>query len=260
MSDELTELNQSVDASVTDNSGDDDYSNVDIKSLMEENKRLKDGNSMLGRKFKAFEESQEAFRDQILNEIRESRMAGGKEKDDNYDDFGSYDDDNEEEKIAKVAAMVYKKQSEKEKSERMKLEQKYISDYDRTIQALGRDEDPGLYEQVLEQLKGMPGYTTDGKQDAEKNFHKAMINVLRNSKASESNSVFRQDNPKGTKIGGASKVTGGKDVDAGELEKMESDPAFKSYMAYRGRHKNDNEEFVKRVLSSSEKPSGKMRI
>lgn len=256
MVDELTGLGEEdTDATVTETAEEMKARyESEIQELNGKLKESQDGNSALGRKFKSYQEDNEDKYGELLEKIESISTQRSAVDTETEDD--EYDDADGSKRIARLAKKMAKEEVDvalrERELNRTKLEKKYVSDYDRTIQALGDSEDPQLYENVLEELQGMPGYTTNGGADAEKNYRMAMINVLKGNSSTSitRNAAFRQNNPKGTQVGGSTTVVN-KDVSTANIEAAKKDPALNSLLAYRATRKGDNDKFLERTFGTT---------
>ncbi len=89
---------------------------TDATRLEEENKNLRDGNSRLGREFKAYKEDNEDRYNTLLDKISELKSqpaAVVKEDDDIFDFGGGYEDDDNKRMEKMVEAKVKKMENEK---------------------------------------------------------------------------------------------------------------------------------------------------
>ncbi len=214
------------------------------KKSQAELKETKDSNSSLGRKFKAYQEDSESRYDSVLEKISDLENTRANKE---YNE----EDESEDERIARIADERADRKIEQREAARLKGEKAYIRDYQATVAALGDELDAGEYEAVLQEMQTMTGYSENGSDDAQKNFDKAYIKVLRGGRSGGGNSSFREKDPKGTKIGGDN-GSGGKDTKvAVEIEKAKNDPYVNGFLAYRGRNKSDNEDFLKRAFASN---------
>ena len=89
---------------------------TDATRLEEENKNLRDGNSRLGREFKAYKEDNEDRYNTLLDKISELKSqpaAVRKEDDDIFDFGGGFEDDDNKRMEKMVEAKVKKMENEK---------------------------------------------------------------------------------------------------------------------------------------------------
>jgi hypothetical protein len=250
MSDELAGLG---DANLTatgddDNTGKEfDYKAAYEKS-QEELKATKDSNSNLGRKLKTFQEDSDERYEMLLDKVSSLESARSGTTEDVYDDDDL--DGLSAKKIAQIAAEAAEKKVEDRDNKRLELQQKYMKDYDKTVMVMGEDVDPGIYEAVLHEMEGMPGKSTNGSADAEYNFHKAYISVLKNGNNPNTNTSFRQNDPRGTRVGGSS-AGAEKDDTVASVNKAKQDPWVQGFLNYRSRKgKNDGDAFLKRAMEN----------
>ncbi len=258
---DLTELGGETNATVTDDNGAEE-----IARLTEELKEAKDDKSAFGRKFKSFQEDSDERYNALLEKIEglKPNVAVSQEEDADY--YDSDDDEVSSKKLLKMARQIAKEEAANTiantNKQRNDFEEKYIRDYDKTVMALGEDEDPAFYEQILGEIQGMKGHTQlDGSADAELNFLKASNRVLRRGKAGSgnNNSTFRQNNPAGTMVGGHSQNVGRETTDEA-IVTAKNDPHVASFLRYRAKGKGDNDEFMKRVYENNNTPTGKRRL
>jgi hypothetical protein len=132
--------------------------------------------------------------------------------------------------------------------------EKYISDYTKATKALGRNEEDGVYESILQNMEGMTGHSEDGSVDALMHYQKAEGEYYKqqyrnvNTGNSSNNSAFRGGVPSGG-VGGSSNNDTQASIDSG-LAAAENDPAIQDYMKWRKRSKGNDPDFLKRALSA----------
>ncbi len=222
-----------------------------------ENKNLKDGNSRLGRDFKSYKEEQSGKYDEILEKMSQISTPPPKQ----IDSDGEYEDE-EEKRQRKIAREEAKKERLEALDERVIADEKYVSDYTKKTQAMGRDEDPAIYEAIAKEMENMPGYSNSGAADAERNYEKAERNYYKSLTSKDNGKhAFRGEDPKGTKVGGAT-TTESKDTTNEDISKAMTDPVVQTYLNRRHSGKTDEEkmDFVKKAMAGKTQQSGKMKI
>ena len=255
MVDELDGLNDSdsvVDEPATE-SGEDKLARLET-----ENKGLRDGNSKLGREFKSYREEQDDRYNELLDKISElsSRPAVTGESDNYYNDFDdpTYEDDDVK-RFRKIAREEAKKDREESFAANTKAKDKYVDDYSRTIQKLGINENDAVYESILTELEGLPGYSNNGVSDAERNYEKAERNYYRNMyKSPRATTAFKGTTPSG-KVGGSSTIEY-KDGSDAEISAALQDEHVQTYMKRRGK----DLEFVKKAMANKSPMSGTAKL
>lgn len=229
----------------------------ELERLKTENKNLKDGSSRLGRDFKAYKEDQSGKYDEILEKMEKITTSPQKEP----DTIGEYEDE-EEKRYRRIAREEAKKDREDTDSQVATAREKYVKDYTKAIQTLGRDEDAEVYEAITEEMKGLPGYSNDGVVDAERNYEKAERNYYKKlTKGEKTTSAFKGGDPKGTKVGGSSTVET-KDTTDEDVAGAMKDPHVQAYLSRRKSGKTETEvkEFVSKAMKHKTPTSGTMRI
>lgn len=219
------------------------------KSVKEENKSFKDGNSRLGREFKSYKEDNDGKYEQLLEKITEltSKPTG----ESSNDDLDVNDDDYEMKRVEKIVdARIAKADSTKATTK-----DKYINDYSKTINGLGKDEDDAIYEAILLEMEGLPGYSDNGVADAERNYDKAERNYYRKLyKMPDKPTAFQEELPPAP-AGGASTVDY-KEGTEGEVAAALNDPHVQEYM----KRRNKTVEDVKKAMANKTPMSGTVRI
>ena len=255
MVDELDGLNDSdgvVDEPATE-SGEDMLARLEA-----ENKSLRDGNSKLGREFKSYRGEQDDRYNELLDKISElsSSPATTGESDNYYNDLDdpTYEDDDVK-RLRKIAREEAKKDREETSIADNRAKNKYVDDYARTIQRLGVNEDAAIYEAILNELEGLPGYSTNGTSDAERNYEKAERNYYRNMyKSPRATTAFKGTTPSG-KVGGSSTIEY-KDGSDAEISAALQDEHVQTYMKRRGK----DLEFVKKAMANKSPMSGTAKL
>ncbi len=215
--------------------------------LEDENKNLKDGNSRLGREFKSYKEDQSGKYDEILEKMAQITTSPQKTP----DTIGEYEDE-EDKRLRKIAREEAKKDREDADTQLTTSREKYVKDYTKTIQTLGKDEDAEVYEAITEEMKNMPGYSNNGATDAERNYEKAERNYYKKlTKGAKTTSAFKGGDPKGTKVGGSSTVEVKDNTDE-DVASALKDPHVQTYLS---RRKKDVK-FVERALKNKTPMSG----
>ncbi len=229
----------------------------ELERLKTENKNLKDGSSRLGREFKSFKEEQSGKYDEILEKMAQITTSPQKEP----DTIGGYEDE-EDKRARTIAREEAKKERLEAESEFTTAKEKYVKDYTKTIQALGRDEDVEVYEAITEEMKGLPGYSNDGVVDAERNYEKAERNYYKKlTGKTKTASAFKGGDPKGTKVGGSSTVET-KDTTDEDVASAMKNTHVQQYLSRRKSGKTEAEikEFVSKAIKHKTPTSGTMRI
>ncbi len=216
--------------------------------LETENKNLKDGSSRLGREFKSYKEEQSGKYDEIIYKMEKISITPQKDP----DTIGGYEDE-EEKRYRKIAREEARKDREDTDSQITVAREKYVKDYTKRIQTLGKDEDVEVYEAVAEEMKNMPGYSNDGAADAERNYEKAERNYYRKlaKGGTKTTSAFKGEDPKGTKVGGSSTVETKDNTDE-DVASALKDPHVQAYLSRRGK----DAKFVERALKHKTPMSG----
>ncbi len=206
-----------------------------VTRLEAENKNLKDGSSRLGREFKSYKEDQAGKYDEILDKMAKISVTPQKTPD-TVDNF----EDEEDQRIRRII----REDRETNETQLTTAKEKYVKDYTKTIQTLGRDEDAEVYEAIAKEMEGMPGYSNSGAADAERNYEKAERNYYKKlTGKTKTTSAFKGQDPKGTKVGGSSTVET-KDTTDEDVTTALKDPHVQAYLS---RRKKDVK-FVERAL------------
>ena len=228
---------------------------TDSARLEEENKNLRDGNSRLGREFKAYKEDNEDRYNTLLDKISELKSQPSSTGSEDELNFGlenySYDDDDSKRMEKMVESKVRKMDEERENKR-----QKYIEDYSKAVRGMGIEEDQETYESILKSMEGLPGYSENGKLDAQRNYEIAERNYYKN--------MYRQtQNPatafRGEKAGGAvggSTAMSSKTANEPDIAAALNDEHVQAYMK---RRKKD-ESFVKKAMANKSPMSGTMKL
>lgn len=276
--DELAALSRKTDEPATDANKTEETPDVETLTkenvkLKEQNKALQDGNSALGRKVKMVEQDANYKYAALQKKIEEMSQVENRNKpsdksNDRKDDL-DFDDMELEDLSAKDIKKLLKAQRkiareeaeaasdrryEEKENKKSAARTKYINDYDQTIYALGSKEEPKIYEQVLQRLQSMGGYSDNGVDDATKNYYLALTEVLRNgsnTNTTTNNNAFRQDDPSGTQLGGGS-YRKSKDLSEASYERLQKDPNAMGYANYiAGKRGIDPDKFLKNVAKYS---------
>jgi uncharacterized protein YukE len=222
-----------------------------VARLEAENKKLRDGNTDFGRKFKSFQEDYSNQMNTVMDKLNQLSSAPQKQNDvvDDYED----EDEKRVRRIAREEAIRQKEEADKLMSQ---AREKYIKEYSKAVQSLGSDLDVDVYEEIIKKMEGMPGYSSDGAMDAERNFLKAERDYYRTINAKKTTHAFKEQDTKGTGVGGASAVAA-KEPDEGDIDKAMQDPHVQAFLKRTGKDKD----FVKKALKNSKQTlSGKIRI
>jgi hypothetical protein len=250
------ELGGTLDGEVNDPATESDADKVVRLEL--ENKSIKDGNSRLGREFKQYKEDNEDKYDALLERVSLAIPASPQTPERSIMD--EYEDEDER-RLAVIADQRLDKKLDERARKNKATNEKYISDYTKAAQALGRNEDDGMYESILAEMEGMTGFSDNGSEDALRHYQKAEGEVYkkkyRQASSGGENSAFRGEAPAGG-VGGSSTIESQMSVDSG-LVSAKNDPAVQDYMKWRERKKGNDPEFLKRALSVESKLSGKIR-
>ena len=231
---------------------------TDAARLEEENKNLRDGNSRLGREFKAYKEDNEDRYNTLLDKISEikyqSPPTAAEKEDDLFDLGGSYDDDSvtDSKRMEKMVEAKVQKMEE----DRSRKRDKYIDEYTKEVRTLGLEEDGHTYEAILKSMEGLPGYSENGKLDAQRNYEIAERNYYKN--------MYRQtQNPatafRGEKAGGAvggSTAMSSKTASEPDIAAALNDEHVQAYMKRRKKDEN----FVKKAMANKSPMSGTMKL
>ena len=228
---------------------------TDSARLEEENKNLRDGNSRLGREFKAYKEDNEDRYNTLLDKISELKSQPSSTGSEDELNFGlenySYDDDDGKRMEKMVESKVRKMDEERENKR-----QRYIEDYSKAVRGMGIEEDQETYESILKSMEGLPGYSENGKLDAQRNYEIAERNYYKN--------MYRQtQNPatafRGEKAGGAvggSTAMSSRTASEPDIAAALNDEHVQTYMK---RRKKD-ESFVKKAMANKSPMSGTMKL
>jgi len=228
---------------------------TDSARLEEENKNLRDGNSRLGREFKAYKEDNEDRYNTLLDKISELKSQPSSTGSEDELNFGlenySYDDDDSKRMEKMVESKVRKMDEERENKR-----QKYIEDYSKAVRGMGIEEDQETYESILKSMEGLPGYSENGKLDAQRNYEIAERNYYKN--------MYRQtQNPatafRGEKAGGAvggSTAMSSKTASEPDIAAALNDEHVQAYMKRRKKDEN----FVKKAMANKSPMSGTMKL
>jgi len=231
---------------------------TDTARLEDENKNLRDGNSRLGREFKAYKEDNEDRYNTLLDKISEikyqSPPPAAEKEDDLFDLGGSYDDDSviDSKRMEKMVEAKVQKMEE----DRSKKRDQYINEYTKEVRTLGLEEDGHTYEAILKSMEGLPGYSENGKLDAQRNYEIAERNYYKN--------MYRQtQNPatafRGEKAGGAvggSTAMSSKTASEPDIAAALNDEHVQAYMKRRKKDEN----FVKKAMANKSPVSGTMKL
>jgi hypothetical protein len=228
---------------------------TDSARLEEENKNLRDGNSRLGREFKAYKEDNEDRYNTLLDKISELKSQPSSTGSEDELNFGlenySYDDDDGKRMEKMVESKVRKMDEERENKR-----QRYIEDYSKAVRGMGIEEDQETYESILKSMEGLPGYSENGKLDAQRNYEIAERNYYKN--------MYRQtQNPatafRGEKAGGAvggSTAMSSKTASEPDIAAALNDEHVQAYMKRRKKDEN----FVKKAMANKSPMSGTMKL
>jgi len=228
---------------------------TDSARLEEENKNLRDGNSRLGREFKAYKEDNEDRYNTLLDKISELKSQPSSTGSEDELNFGlenySYDDDDGK-RMEKMVESKVKKMDEERENKR----QRYIEDYSKAVRGMGIEEDQETYEAILKSMEGLPGYSENGKLDAQRNYEIAERNYYKN--------MYRQtQNPatafRGEKAGGAvggSTAMSSKTASEPDIAAALNDEHVQAYMKRRKKDEN----FVKKAMANKSPMSGTMKL
>jgi len=227
---------------------------TDATRLEEENKNLRDGNSRLGREFKAYKEDNEDRYNTLLDKISElkSQPAAVEKEDDDIFDFGSgYEDDDNKRMEKMVEAKIKKIESEKTNKR-----ERYIDEYTRAVRGMGVEEEPEAYEAILKTMEGLPGYSENGKLDAQRNYEIAERNYYKDMyKRSQNPTTAFQGQRAGGAVGGSTAMSSRASNDP-DVNAALNDEHVQAYMK---RRKKD-ESFVKKAMANKAPMSGTMKL
>jgi len=227
-------------------------SDADIISRLEaENKSIKDGNSNLGREFKSYREESDDKYDALLDKISEMNNTTTTPVEE--DVYASYEDE-EDKRLAAIAD----KRIEASVKKNEQVRARYIEDYTKAAQALGKNEDAGVYEAILNNMEGMSSFSTNGSEDALRHYQKAEGEYYKDQYRQVSNrsgnTAFRGQSPAGG-VGGTGTVET-RDTTDSVVANAEADPAIQSYMKWRNHRKGNDPEFLKKALTAEKSLSG----
>jgi hypothetical protein len=231
---------------------------TDAARLEEENKNLRDGNSRLGREFKAYKEDNEARYNTLLDKISEIKYQSPpsvEKEDDLFDLGGSYDDDSviDSKRMEKMVEAKVQKMEE----DRSKKRDQYINDYTKEVRTLGLEEDGHTYEAILKSMEGLPGYSENGKLDAQRNYEIAERNYYKNMYKSIQNPVnnaFRGEKAGGA-VGGSTAMSS-RTASEPDIAAALNDEHVQAYMKRRKKDEN----FVKKAMANKSPMSGTMKL
>jgi hypothetical protein len=232
---------------------------TDTARLEDENKNLRDGNSRLGREFKAYKEDNEDRYNTLLDKISEikyqSPPPAAEKEDDLFDLGGSYDDDSviDSKRMEKMVEAKVQKMEE----DRSKKRDQYINEYTKEVRTLGLEEDGHTYEAILKSMEGLPGYSENGKLDAQRNYEIAERNYYKNMYKSIQNPVnnaFRGEKAGGA-VGGSTAMSS-KTASEPDIAAALNDEHVQAYMKRRKKDEN----FVKKAMANKSPMSGTMKL
>jgi len=231
---------------------------TDAARLEEENKNLRDGNSRLGREFKAYKEDNEDRYNTLLDKISEikyqSPPPAAEKEDDLFDLGGSYDDDSvtDSKRMEKMVEAKVQKMEE----DRSRKRDKYIDEYTKEVRTLGLEEDGHTYEAILKSMEGLPGYSENGKLDAQRNYEIAERNYYKNMYKQTQNpaTAFRGEKAGGA-VGGSTAMSS-RTASEPDIAAALNDEHVQTYMK---RRKKD-ESFVKKAMANKSPMSGTMKL
>ncbi len=229
---------------------------TDSARLEEENKNLRDGNSRLGREFKAYKEDNEDRYNTLLDKISELKSQPSSTGSEDELNFGlenySYDDDDGK-RMEKMVESKVKKMDEERENKR----QRYIEDYSKAVRGMGIEEDQETYESILKSMEGLPGYSENGKLDAQRNYEIAERNYYKNMYKSIQNPVnnaFRGEKAGGA-VGGSTAMSS-KTASEPDIAAALNDEHVQAYMKRRKKDEN----FVKKAMANKSPVSGTMKL
>ena len=231
---------------------------TDAARLEEENKNLRDGNSRLGREFKAYKEDNEDRYNTLLDKISEIKYQSPpsvEKEDDLFDLGGSYDDDSviDSKRMEKMVEAKVQKMEE----DRSKKRDQYINEYTKEVRTLGLEEDGHTYEAILKSMEGLPGYSENGKLDAQRNYEIAERNYYKNMYKSIQNPVnnaFRGEKAGGA-VGGSTAMSS-RTASEPDIAAALNDEHVQAYMKRRKKDEN----FVKKAMANKSPMSGTMKL
>ncbi len=231
---------------------------TDAARLEEENKNLRDGNSRLGREFKAYKEDNEDRYNTLLDKISEikyqSPPTAAEKEDDLFDLGGSYDDDSvtDSKRMEKMVEAKVQKMEE----DRSRKRDKYIDEYTKEVRTLGLEEDGHTYEAILKSMEGLPGYSENGKLDAQRNYEIAERNYYKNMYKQTQNpaTAFRGEKAGGA-VGGSTAMSS-RTASEPDIAAALNDEHVQAYMKRRKKDEN----FVKKAMANKSPMSGTMKL
>ena len=231
---------------------------TDSARLEEENKNLRDGNSRLGREFKAYKEDNEDRYNTLLDKISEikyqSPPPAAEKEDDLFDLGGSYDDDSviDSKRMEKMVEAKVQKMEE----DRSKKRDQYINEYTKEVRTLGLEEDGHTYEAILKSMEGLPGYSENGKLDAQRNYEIAERNYYKNMYKQTQNpaTAFRGEKAGGA-VGGSTAMSS-RTASEPDIAAALNDEHVQAYMKRRKKDEN----FVKKAMANKSPMSGTMKL
>ena len=237
--------------------GNEPSTDTDADGQSEHMKNILDGNSKLGREVKAlkeaFAEQNEALMDKIA-ELSDNKQAPAPNE--NYD-YNDYSDEDEVTRIKRIAKEEARAERETHDYNLKQVRDKYIDTYSRQTKGMAENEDPEVYQAILNEMEHLPGYSDDGAADArinyqiaERNYYKRMYKTPQGGQAS----AFQGREPAGAP-GGATSVSS-KEKATAEYNEAMQDQAVLDYMRIRGK----DSDFVKKAMDNKTPMQGKMRI
>ena len=231
---------------------------TDAARLEEENKNLRDGNSRLGREFKAYKEDNEDRYNTLLDKISEikyqSPPTAAEKEDDLFDLGGSYDDDSvtDSKRMEKMVEAKVQKMEE----DRSRKRDKYIDEYTKEVRTLGLEEDGHTYEAILKSMEGLPGYSENGRQDAQRNYEIAERNYYKDMyKQTQNPTTAFQGRKAGGAVGGSTAMSS-RDASEPDIAAALNDEHVQAYMKRRKKDEN----FVKKAMANKSPMSGTMKL
>jgi len=225
---------------------------TDSARLEEENKNLRDGNSRLGREFKAYKEDNEDRYNTLLDKISELKSQPATEREDDLFDFGSDIDVDEGKRIERMVEAKVRKIEDSKSDKR----EKYISDYSKAVRDMGMEEDPQTYESILKSMEGLPGYSENGRQDAQRNYEIAERNYYKDMyKQTQNPTTAFQGRKAGGAVGGSTAMSS-RDASEPDIAAALNDEHVQAYMKRRKKDEN----FVKKAMANKSPMSGTMKL
>jgi len=227
---------------------------TDTTRLEEENKNLRDGNSRLGREFKAYKEDNEDRYNVLLEKISELKSQPVSSLSE-VDDFGIDDSGYDADDRKRMGQLVEAKIKESKEHEKVARE-KYINDYTKAVRDMGVDEGQEAYEAILKTMEGLPGYSESGKLDAQRNYEIAERNYYKDMyKRSQNPTTAFQGQRAGGAVGGSTAMSSRASNDP-DVNAALNDEHVQAYMK---RRKKD-ESFVKKAMANKAPMSGTMKL